>query len=116
LAERTRPTKTGQADKSLPVLASELWELVLNYAKQETLDPLKALGRFVAFGVAGGVCIALGFLMVGLGGLRAIQTETGAHLSGNLAWVPYLAVVVFCLVVAVVFVSRIAKAPRGQTR
>jgi len=116
LAERTRPTKTGQGEKGLPVLASELWELVLNYAKQETLDPLKALGRFVAFGVAGGVCIALGSLMVALGGLRAIQTETGEHLSDNLAWVPYLAVVVFCLVVAVVSVSRIARAPRGQTR
>jgi hypothetical protein len=116
LAERTRPTKTGQGEKGLPVLASELWELVLNYAKQETLDPLKALGRFVAFGVAGGVCIALGFVMVALGALRAIQTETGEHLTDNLAWAPYLAVVVLCLVVAVVFVSRIARAPRGQTR
>jgi hypothetical protein len=116
LAERLPPTTSDQPGKSLPVLVSELWELIVSYAKQETLDPLKALGRFVAFGLAGGICIAVGFVMVGLGGLRAIQTETGIHLAGDLVWAPYLAIAVFCLVVVAAFVSRIAKVPRGQAR
>jgi hypothetical protein len=57
--------------------ASELLELVIAYAKQETVDPvvrqLKALGR----GIAGAVLLAMGTVLLGLGFLRALQTEFG---------------------------------------
>jgi hypothetical protein len=116
LAEPQRPTTTTPAGESLPTLVTELWDLIVAYFKQETLEPLKALGRFVGFGLAGGVLLSAGAVLIGLGGLRAIQTETQDHLTGNWSWVPYLAVAVYCLIVAGVAVSRISKVPRGRTR
>ncbi len=99
----------------MPADVTELWRLVVAYAKQETLDPIKALGRFVAYGVAGAVCLSLGVLLLALGGLRAIQTETSPHLAGNLSWIPYLAVVAACGAVLVLAISRIGRAPaRGE--
>jgi hypothetical protein len=107
---------TPQQSKSLPVLLSELWELIVAYAKQETVEPLKALGRFVGYGVAGAACLSLGAILIGVGALRAIRTQTHEHLEGDLSWVPYLAVVVLCLIFAALAVSRIGKTPRGRAR
>ena len=45
LAEADRTTRPGAADGSLPANVSELWALVVAYVKQETVDPIKALGR-----------------------------------------------------------------------
>lgn len=78
-------------DKSLPAHATELWELVVAYLKQETIGPIKELGRFVGAGVAGSLLLAVGLPLIVLGLLRAVQNETGDHLTGNLTWVPYLA-------------------------
>jgi hypothetical protein len=100
--------------ESLPELVSELWALVVAYAKQETIDPLKALGRFVGYGVPAAVFTAGGFLLVSIGGLRALQTETHGHLSGNWSWAPYGIVTVFCLAVSGLAVWRIFKRPKGQ--
>ena len=41
------------AQKSIPQVASELWEMSTAYAKQETIDPLKGVGRFVGMGGGG---------------------------------------------------------------
>ncbi len=82
-------------DKTLPTLVSELWELVVRYAKQETVEPLQGLLRFVGFGLAGAVLLAMGAVVLGIGVLRVVQQEAGPHLSGHLSWVPYTAVVLF---------------------
>ena len=79
----------AQSDKSLPTLASELWELVVAYAKQETIDPLKRLGRFIAMGVPGALLFGTGVVLLAVGGLRALQTETGDTFEGNWSWAPY---------------------------
>jgi hypothetical protein len=115
LAEPQGPT-SRQDTQSLPNLVHELFELVVAYLKQETFDPLKALGRFVAYGLAGAVCLSTGAVLVGIGGLRALQRETNHHWSGDWSWLPYLIVVLFCLIVAGLAVSRIGKVPRGQAR
>ncbi len=79
-------------DKSLPGEAQELWQLVLGYAKQETLDPVKNLGRFLGFGLGGALLGSLGAVLLLLGGLRLLQTETGEAFDGNLTFIPYLLV------------------------
>jgi hypothetical protein len=79
--------------KSIPQVASELWELSIAYAKQETIDPLKGLGRFLGFGVGGAVLLGIGSVLLVLSGLRALQTETDSTFTGNLTWVPYVIVV-----------------------
>ncbi len=94
--------KADTTDKGLPALVSELWDLVLRYAKQETVDPLKALGRYLAAGVAGAVALGIGLVLLALALLRALQEETAPHLSRNWSWAPYLIVVLVAgLIVAV---------------
>lgn len=87
-------------DKSLPAHATELWELVVAYLKQETIGPIKELGRFVAAGVVGSLFLAIGLPLLVLSLLRALQAETGSTFDGNLTWVPYLAAVGLSLLFA----------------
>ena len=79
-------------DKSLPGEAQELWQLVVGYAKQEPLDPVRNLGRFLGFGLGGALLGSLGAVLLLLGGLRLLQTETGDAFDGNLTFIPYLLV------------------------
>jgi len=83
--------RTGD-DKDLPTLASELWDLLVRYAKQEALDPILALRRYLLWGIPGAVLLAIGVPMVLLGVLRAAHDELSPHLAGNLSWVPYVIV------------------------
>ncbi len=114
--ERWRVAQTRDRDAGLPTEVRELWELILTYAKQQTLDPLKALGRFVAYGVAGAILIGLGSLLLAVGVLRAVQFEAGDHFDGSLSWVPYVAAVAFCVLVAAGMVWQISKTPAGEER
>ncbi len=95
--------------KSVTVLGNELLSLVVAYAKQETIDPLKSLARFVAWGVAGAFLIATGGVLLALAAVRAAQAESGAHLHGNLTWVPYAGGLILAVVGAVWAVTRIFK-------
>ncbi len=97
--------------ESVPTEAKELVDLVVGYAKQETLDPLKRLGKNVAFGVAGAVLVGTGTLFLALSALRALQTETDTF-EDNLSWVPYLIVAVVLVVIA--GVSWSALGPGGK--
>ena len=87
--------------------------LVIAYVKQETLDPLKQLGRFVLFGVVGSVAIAVGTVMLLIATLRVLQTETGAF-HGNLSWLPYLIVAVVALAVIAAAGWRILAGPAAR--
>ena len=60
-----------------------MWELTVAYAKQETVDPLKGLGRFLGYGVSGSLVFGFGALLLLLSLLRALQTETGTTFTGN---------------------------------
>jgi len=89
----------------------ELVDLVVSYAKQETLGPLRGLGRFVVFGLVGSTLLAVGFSVLLLGGLRAMQSETGTTFSGDRSWLPYLATAVGAVVVAGVAGWRVTRGP-----
>ncbi len=92
-------------DTSLPNLATDLWDLVRAYAKQETIEPIKGLGRFIAFGVAGSVLLGIGSVLLAVAVLRALQTETGALFDGIWSFAPYLLTLVVCTVVIVMAAS-----------
>ena len=63
--------------KSIPQVATELWELTVAYAKQETVDPFKGLGRYLSFGLGGSLVLGIGSSCCCCRLLRALQTETG---------------------------------------
>lgn len=85
-----RSNRTSQ----LPNAVTELWELLIAYVKQETVDPLKKLGRYVAMGVTGAILLGLGLVLLVMAGLRALQDETGTTFTGNWSWVPYAIVLI----------------------
>jgi hypothetical protein len=86
--------KASDGAKSIPEIGTELWELTTAYAKQETIDPLKGLGRFLGFGIPGALLLGVGVSLLLLSGLRALQTETGTTFTGSWSWAPYLIVMV----------------------
>ncbi|MBV9411266.1 MAG: phage holin family protein [Acidimicrobiia bacterium] len=87
-------------DRSLPTQIGELWRMVLAYFRQETVEPVRNLGRFVAFGVGGSLLLGLGVGLLLLATLRFFQTETGSTFTGHLSWVPYVIMLVVALVLA----------------
>lgn len=95
--------------KSMSEVATELWGLTKDYARQETVDPLKSVGRYIGFGAAGALLGSIGVILLLLSGLRALQTETGDVLDGNLSWLPYVIVLAVAALLVAWAVSRIAK-------
>lgn len=84
-----RPVKPRGSDKSVPTIVSELWSLTVDYAKQEIKDPLTGLVAYVAWGVVTMVLVGVGAILLSIGALRALQTQTGSTFTGNLSWAPY---------------------------
>jgi hypothetical protein len=87
----------------------DFFDLVKAYAKQETLDPLKGAGRWLAFGLAGSVVLILGGISLTLALLRVLQEETGSAFTGNLSWVPPTITLVAVTIVLVMLTLRITK-------
>jgi hypothetical protein len=81
--------------------------MVVAYVRQETIDPVKDLGRFLAYGLGAVILGGLGLVLLMLGGLRLLQAETGSAFTGHLSFIPYLCPFVVCLVVAGIAVKRI---------
>ena len=104
------------SQKSLPTLMQELRDLVVAYFKQETVAPLKELGRFVGYGVGGSLVVGLGVSLLLLGGLRLLQTETGDAFAGNWSWVPYLSVLAAAGVVIALALAARARSTKGASR
>ncbi|HUI02447.1 MAG TPA: hypothetical protein VLZ77_02815 [Acidimicrobiales bacterium] len=110
------PAGEGRGSKKggLTSSGSEFTQLVMAYAKQETLEPLKGLARFVAFGVIGSVALAAGAVLLLLAGLRAIQSETGSTFTGDLSWLPYVIVAAAAVIVMGLAAWRITKGPAAR--
>ena len=86
------------ADTSPKDTVDELKALVTDYAKQQTVEPLKRLGDWVKFGLAGALMLAMGGFLLGLGVLRLFQTMDWT--DNNWSFLPYLFVFVVLLVLA----------------
>jgi len=71
----------------------DIRDLFIQYVKEETVQPLKDLGRFVLWGTLGSVFVGFGFAMLLFAALRFLQ-EQFRVLDGSLSWLPYLIVAV----------------------
>ena len=87
---------------------SQLLDTVKAYAKQETLGPLKGVGRIIGLGLAGVICLGVGTVILLVALLRVLQTETSAF-EGNWSFVPYLIALVIAALVIALALSRIKK-------
>jgi hypothetical protein len=92
------PNLSDSRPPPLPQLVTELWELIVAYFKQETVVPLRQLGRWILFGIIGALLLGVGVLLLAMAGLRALQDETGTTFTGNLSWIPYMIMFVALLV------------------
>ena len=87
---------------------TELYELVITYAKQQAIDPIRGAGRWLGFGVAGAILLSIGLVIGALGVLRLIQT-TPLGTSNSWSWTSYLITIVVCGVIGKVSMSRIKR-------
>ena len=81
----------------------ELKDLIVAYAKQEMLDPLKGMGKYLGFGLGGAVLLGTGIFFLAMALLRALQTQTGDTFADWRSFLPYLIVVVVLVVIAALF-------------
>ena len=73
----------------LPQLVTELREMVVNYFKQQTIIPLKDLGRYVGFGLLGSLLFGFGVVFLALGGVAvAARPRPASTFTGDWSWVP----------------------------
>jgi cytochrome c biogenesis protein CcdA len=79
--------------------SSELIDLLRRYVIQETVDPIQQASRTLLFGSASAICLGIGIVLLLLGVLRILQTETGTVFEGSLSWVPYVITAVLGLAV-----------------
>lgn len=103
-----------QQDKGLGDNVGEIWGLVRSYAKQETIDPLKSIGRFLMWGIPGAILVGLGLLFGSLAALRALQSETGPHLTGSWTWVPYAVTFLVAMILAAIFAWAVSRPFRKE--
>ena len=98
MANQQANQKAGAEDIS--TLVREIGTMLVEYVKQETLDPIKGLARFVAVGLAGMVVTGIGIVLLLLGGVRLLQDEAGSAFDGHLKFLPYVFALIVCAVVA----------------
>ena len=86
--------------------SGDLPDLLRRYVRQETMDPLRSLGRFLGLGIAGSLMMGAGVVLLGVGVLRLLQGWS--VFGGSWSWAPYLVVAVALSTVAVFAVKRIS--------
>ena len=86
---------------AVPDVIRDLWDLLVAYTRQETVAPLRNVGRYLAYGIGGMIVITTGVFLLCMALLRALQTETHDVFGGFWSWVPY--VIVSLVVLALVW-------------
>ena len=101
---RVRPSEMGEE-------LNDIWRLVVGYTKQEAKAPLRGIGSFMRNGIIGMVLFAVGTGFGVIAILRALQTETADALDGNFSFVPYVAALVWCVIVGFLAARSLARTP-----
>ena len=97
--DSTTDPSSAAAGKPSEAQLGEVIQLVKDYARQETLGPLKGWGRYLGFGVMGALVLGLGLSVVLLGLLRLLQTETHAFDGPNTSILAYACTLMACFVI-----------------
>jgi hypothetical protein len=95
---------------------SDALQLVLDYIKQETLTPLKGLGRYLLFGIAGSILLCAGLVLLLVAFLRALQEQTGGFFGGTMSWAPYVIVGGAAVILMGLAAWRIVSGPARRRR
>lgn len=102
-------TSTPQSPRSRnsvdPVV--ELVDSVKQYAKQETVDPIRGAARWVAVGTVASVSMGLALVFFSLAILRLTQDLGATALDGAWSFVPYIVTLVIVMACVGVSISRI---------
>lgn len=92
--------------------AQEMQQLLVSYAKQETVEPLKQLGRYLGLGIAGSLLMFLGVFFGGLATLRlmqSIEVFSGSSWASTLPYLVSVAVLLLAIVLIYMSLSRAKK-------
>jgi hypothetical protein len=84
----------------------ELRTIAIRYIKEETIKPVKELGRFVLWGSLGSLFVGFGAVLLLIGSLRYLQWQFPV-LDGSLSWLPYVIVALLSLIVIALTAWRI---------
>ena len=90
----------------------DLVVLLRAYVHQETVGPLRGLGRYLLFGVVGSLLLGFGTVLVAIGGVRGLQVW--GILEGWWSWVPYLAAAVFLGAIGAVAVGVLGRGEESR--
>ena len=74
----------------------EVRALLMRYVKEETLQPLKDMGHFAAYGALGSLFVGFGAVLLLVAALRFLQEQFRVF-GGTLSWIPYLIVAALAL-------------------
>jgi hypothetical protein len=113
VAPAAKNQRENASPASLRDAGNDVLQLVIAYVKQETIGPLRAVGRFLIFGIAGSVALAVGAVLGLVAVLRLLQEETGAF-HGNLSWIPYLIVSVLGAGIIALAAWRVTRGPGAR--
>lgn len=89
---------------------NDIWRLVVGYAKQETISPLRGVARFMQWGFAGMICFAIAAAFAALAILRGLQYETRLG-DGNWSVLAYLVTFVLFIVLLALAVTSAKRTP-----
>ena len=114
-----RPWSKPEPPKGAGTQISELKDLVVGYAKQETLDPLKTLGRYLGYGLAGSILLGVGLSLLLLSLLRGLQrielfNDPQEIEGGTFSWVPYGITALVGAVVVGLFLAKLVSTTKKR--
>jgi hypothetical protein len=93
---------------------SELIDLLKRYVLQETVGPLKTIGRSLGVGAGAAIAFGIGGIFVLIGVLRVLETETGTVFTGNWSWAPYLLTAVAGVLVIGLGAAGFLRTPKAE--
>ena len=106
-----RSADEPQKKRSRPASIDAVIDALSSYVKGQLVRPLSGAGRWLLFGIVGGVLVGAGLVFMLLGLLRLLQTELSgiSAAESRLSWLPYLIVLVVGVGVLVVTLQRISR-------